>query len=78
LGCVSVGSYNHQAATEAVPHLAPPRVASRLSPFPKQSAPFALLPDGRRVDKVTLSNEAGVSVELLTYGATVTSVKVRG
>jgi aldose 1-epimerase len=48
-----------------------------ISPPSLQSAPFALLPDGRRVDKVTLSNDAGVSVELLTYGATVTSVKVR-
>jgi len=39
---------------------------------------FGVLPSGQRVDAVTLRNAAGMSVELATYGATVTSVKVPG
>jgi aldose 1-epimerase len=37
---------------------------------------FGLMPDGRRVDKIRLSNPSGVTVDLVTYGATVVSVRV--
>jgi len=35
-----------------------------------------VLPSGARVDRITLANAAGVSVDVMTYGATVLSVKV--
>ncbi|MBQ9860421.1 MAG: galactose mutarotase [Clostridia bacterium] len=36
--------------------------------------PFGHMPDGRTVDKVTLTNGSGTSVSVLTYGATVQSL----
>jgi len=37
--------------------------------------PFDRLPDGRPVDLVTLRNDAGVEVRIMTYGATVLSIR---
>ena len=35
-----------------------------------------MLPNGQRVDRITLSSPTGVSVSLLSYGATVSSIRV--
>ena len=35
-----------------------------------------MMPNGQRVDIVTLTNTSGMAVDIVTYGATVTSVKV--
>lgn len=40
------------------------------------SRPFGQLPDGRAVELHTLSNAAGATVEVLTYGAIIRSVRV--
>jgi hypothetical protein len=39
---------------------------------------FGVLPSGQRVDAITLRNAAGMSVEVASYGATITSVRVPG
>src|SRR5258708_31820468 len=38
--------------------------------------PFGKMPDGTAVEKYTLSNVHGVEVSIITYGATVQSIKV--
>lgn len=40
-------------------------------------APFGSLPDGTVIDEFTLSNAAGDSVRVITYGAIVTAINVR-
>lgn len=37
-------------------------------------APFGVMPDGRKVEKVTLANRSGMSVSVLSYGATIQSL----
>lgn len=37
---------------------------------------FGTLPDGREVPQYTLTNQSGVSVRIISYGATVTSLRV--
>ena len=44
--------------------------------IPPQTSVFGILPNGSRVDRISLANKNGVSVDVITYGATVTSVKV--
>jgi aldose 1-epimerase len=41
-----------------------------------QSTEFGVLPDGRRVDQIRLTSPSGMELSLITYGATITSVKV--
>ncbi len=38
-------------------------------------SPYGHLPDGTQVDLVTLTNAQGLEVKIMTYGATITSVK---
>lgn len=40
------------------------------------SSAFGTLPDGTRVDVFTLKNANGVEVRIMTYGATITSIRV--
>jgi aldose 1-epimerase len=42
--------------------------------MPPVRVPYGALPDGRRVDRWTLTSAAGVSVEILTYGGIVAAV----
>lgn len=39
---------------------------------------FGRLPDGREVEKYTLVNNNGMEVDVITYGATITSIRVPG
>lgn len=41
-----------------------------------KSQPFGQLPDGRPVELFTLSNEGGVTLQVMSYGGIVTSVKM--
>lgn len=43
---------------------------------PMKTTVFGKLPDGREVHQYTLENRSGVSVQIIDYGATVTSLKV--
>jgi aldose 1-epimerase len=40
------------------------------------SSAFGTLPDGTRVDSYTLKNASGVEVRIITYGATIVSIKI--
>ena len=41
-----------------------------------QTAPFGTTRDGRQVDQVTLTNDAGMTVRIISYGAAITEVVV--
>jgi aldose 1-epimerase len=43
---------------------------------PVEKTPFGTTPDGKAVDKYTLTNTTGASVSIVTYGATLTNVMV--
>ncbi len=40
------------------------------------ASPFGAMPDGRKVEKLTVENSQGVSISAITYGATLTAVNV--
>ena len=48
----------------------------RKAQHPMQTTVFGNLPDGRAVHQYTLTNPAGVSMQVINYGATVTSLRV--
>ncbi len=41
-----------------------------------QAAPFGAMPDGRRIDRITLRNAHGMEVSFIAYGGIVTSIRV--
>ena len=59
-----------QASDSASPPIAPIKAAVT-------RAPFGNLPDGTVIDEFTLTNAAGDSVRVITYGGIITSINVR-
>lgn len=43
-----------------------------------ERATFGVLPDGREVDRYTIRNNRGMEVEVITYGAIITAVRLPG
>lgn len=48
--------------------------ADTTGPVTLERAPFGTTPDGRKVDRFTLSNRHGMRVQVMTYGATITTI----
>lgn len=71
----------HALAAAARPILASTTTAAATAAAATMEATLTAagaLPDGRRVDRVTLTAPLGLRAELLTYGATLVSVKAPG